>query len=98
MAKAQQQVDTGAVETTPGVDDFSSILKQSFKPRSERAATDVENAVTTLVQQALSDTSLVKDDVLDTIEEMIARLDEKLTTQVNEIVHSAEFQQIESAW
>ena len=29
----------------------------------------------TLVRQALADTSVIKDDVLDTIEEMIARLD-----------------------
>ena len=80
------------------VDDFSAILKQSFKPRSERAATEVENAINTLVQQALADTSLIKDDVLDTIEEMIARLDEKLSDQINAIIHAPEFQSIESAW
>jgi type VI secretion system protein ImpC len=79
-------------------EDFSGLLKQSFKPRSERAATEVENAVNTLVQQALADTSLIKDDVLDTIDEMIARLDEKLSAQVNEILHNETFQQVESAW
>ncbi|MCC2689233.1 MAG: tssC, partial [Rhizobiaceae bacterium] len=50
------------------LDEFSAILKQSFKPRSERAATEVENAVSTLVKQALADTSLIKGQVLDTIE------------------------------
>ena len=79
-------------------DEFSSLLKQSFKPRSERAATEVENAVNTLVQQALADTSLIKEDVLDTIDEMIARLDEKLSAQINAIMHAPEFQQLESAW
>ena len=52
----------------------------------------------TLVTQALADTSLVKTDVIDTIEEMIARLDEKLSAQMNEILHAPEFQQLESAW
>ena len=33
----------------PEADEFSALLKQSFKPRTERAATEVENAVTTLV-------------------------------------------------
>ncbi len=80
------------------VDEFSALLKQSFKPRSERAATEVENAVSTLVKQALADTSLIKGQVLDTIEEMIARLDEKLSVQINEILHNEEFQAIESAW
>jgi type VI secretion system protein ImpC len=80
------------------VDDISSILKQSFKPRSEQAATEVENAVQTLVTQALQDASLIKDDVISTIEEMIARIDEKLSAQMNEILHAKEFQQLESAW
>src|SRR5215203_2800434 len=88
----------GAVVATRDPDEFASILKQSFKPRTERAATEVENAVGTLVREALADSSLIKDDVLDTIEEMIARIDQKLTAQINEIIHAPEFQQIESAW
>ena len=98
-----------ATETAPGrapetlvetrdADEFAALLKQSFKPRTERAATEVENAVNTLVEQALADTSLVKADVLDTLEEMIAALDKKLSAQLNEIMHAPEFQQIESAW
>src|SRR5580704_5475846 len=83
---------------TRDADESSALLKQSFKPRTERAATEVENAVKTLVDQALVDTSLIKADVLDTIEEMIAQLDKKLSAQVNEILHAPEFQQIEGAW
>jgi type VI secretion system protein ImpC len=88
----------GAVVETRDAYEFASLLKQSFKPRTERAATEVENAVSTLVQQALADSSLIREDVLDTIEEMIARIDEKLTVQMNEILHAEEFQKIESAW
>ena len=87
-----------ALVESANADEFAAVLKQSFKPRTERAATEVENAVKTLVEQALADTSLVKSDVLDTIEEMIAQLDRKLSAQMNEIMHAAEFQQIESAW
>jgi type VI secretion system protein ImpC len=98
MAVESAGTERQAVVETREADEFSAVLKQSFKPRSERAATEVENAVTTLVKQALADTSVIKDDVLDTIEEMIARLDQKLTAQVNEVLHAPEFQQIESAW
>ena len=87
-----------ALVETREADEFSALLKQSFKPRTERAATEVENAVNTLVEQALADTSLIKSDVLDTIEEMIAQFDKKLSAQMNEIMHAPEFQQIESAW
>ena len=98
---ATQQESKGVGEQAPVVaeaDDFSALLKQNFKPRSERAASEVENAVQTLVSQALADSSLVKGDVIDTIEEMIARLDEKLSAQMNEVLHAPEFQQLESAW
>src|SRR5690349_2243956 len=93
----KRQAESTTVETR-NPDEFASLLKQSFKPRTERAATEAENAVSTLVQQALSDTSLIKDDVLDTIEEMIARIDQKLSAQMNEVLHHEVFQQIESAW
>ena len=93
-----QQAPAGGAAGVQEADEFSALLKQSFKPRSERAAIEVENGVNTLIQQALADTSLIKSDVLDTIDEMIARLDEKLSAQVNEILHAPEFQQIESAW
>src|ERR1700747_2411440 len=78
-ARAPQE---GQVEAREA-DEFAQMLKQSFKPRTERAATEVENAVNTLVAQALADTSLIKSDVLDTIEEMIAQLDKKLSAQMN---------------
>jgi type VI secretion system protein ImpC len=99
MASPQQ--DASVAQPAQGLaefDDISSILKQSFRTRSDSQATEVENAVQTLVTQALADSSLVKDDVVSTIEEMIARLDEKLTEQMNEILHAKEFQQLESAW
>jgi type VI secretion system protein ImpC len=98
MATETVTEQRGGVVETRDPDEFSNILKQSFKPRSERAATEVENAVATLVQEALADTSVIKDHVLDTIEEMIARLDQKLTAQINEILHAPVFQEIESAW
>jgi len=97
IAEAKRKA-AGAVVETRDPDEFASILKQSFKPRTERAATEVENAVGTLVRQALTDSSLIKEDVLDTIEEMIARIDAKLTAQMNAILHAPEFQKIESTW
>jgi type VI secretion system protein ImpC len=97
MASPQQE-QASAPSTALAEDDLAGILKQSFKPRSEQAATEVENAVQTLVTQALADSSVVRDDVLGTIEEMIAAIDRKLSAQMNEILHNKDFQQLESAW
>jgi type VI secretion system protein ImpC len=99
MAEQQELQSTpAAAPAVAEADDFAALLKQNFKPRSERAASEVESAVQTLVTQALADSKVIKTEVLDTIEEMIARLDEKLTAQMNEVLHAPEFQQLESAW
>src|SRR6204780_5801121 len=97
----QQEQKSAATAVAPApvkAEEFAQALKGNFKPRTERAATEVENAIQTLVTQALADSSLVKGEVLDTIEEMIARLDEKLSAQMNEVLHAPEFQHLESAW
>ena len=94
----QQEQSASAAPALAEADEFANLLKQNFKPRSDRAASEVESAVQTLVTQALADSSVVKADVIDTIEEMIARLDEKLSAQMNEVLHAPEFQQLESAW
>jgi type VI secretion system protein ImpC len=91
----QQDSGGGALSE---LDEFSDILKQNFKPRSDVAAKEVENAVGTLVREALTDESLITDDVLDTIDQMLAKIDEKLSAQVNEIIHNEEYQKLESSW
>jgi len=96
---ADKQAAQKGVETqTKDLDQFEAVLKKSFKPRNDSAAAEVQGAVEALVQQALQDTSLVKNDVLDTIDSMISRLDEQLSVQLNEIIHAPEFQKLESAW
>ena len=98
MTDSRAEAQPGSAVRTAEAEEFASILKQSFKPRTERARIEVESGISVLVDQALKDTSVIKADVLDTIDEMIARIDAKLSEQMNEIVHAPEFQQIESAW
>jgi len=90
--------DAGAGGALSELDEFAAILKQNFKPRSDVAAKEVENAVGTLVREALSDDSLIADDILDTIDQMMAKIDEKLSMQINVIIHNPEYQKLESSW
>jgi type VI secretion system protein ImpC len=91
--QVQQQGET-AVEMS----EFASLLQKEFKPKTEKAKEAVENAVRTLAEQALRDTNVISGDVLATIESLIAQIDKKLTEQVNQIIHTEEFQKVESAW
>lgn len=64
-------------------------------PRGEAQASEV--AISPISPLACSATT-IRDDVIDKIEDMIARLDAQLTQQLNEILHADEFQKLESAW
>lgn len=78
--------------------DLSTLLNKEFRPRTADAEEAVQSAVRTLAEQALADTSLIKDDVVQSIERIIKALDDKLTKQINLIIHHADFQQMEGAW
>lgn len=78
--------------------EFASLLKKEFKPKSDRAQEAVESAVQTLAEQVLSDTALISDDAIRSIESMIAAIDKKLSDQINAILHHEELQQLEGAW
>ncbi|HEK1094941.1 TPA: type VI secretion system contractile sheath large subunit [Proteus mirabilis] len=78
--------------------EFNALLQKEFRPRTEQAKKAVENAVKTLAQQALENTVTVSDDAYRTIQDLIAEIDNKLSQQINKIIHHEKFQQIESAW
>jgi len=97
MAEMERQGSALAGVTLEG-NDFASLLKKEFKPKTDEAKSAVEQAVQTLAQQALANTALRSTDAVRTIEAMIAALDKRLTEQVNKIIHHEDFQKLESAW
>ncbi|PVV12340.1 MAG: EvpB family type VI secretion protein [gamma proteobacterium symbiont of Ctena orbiculata] len=99
MAETDTQQAEGK-ESTVGVvpDEFSALLQQEFKPKTERTKEAVTSAVQTLAEQVLKETSIVSDDAVETIEGIIAEIDRKLTEQVNLILHHEEFQKLEGTW
>jgi type VI secretion system protein ImpC len=97
MAELEKQ-GSALVGVTLGGNDFASLLKKEFKPKTEEARSAVEQAVQTLAQQALANATVISGDAIRSIEAMIAAIDKKLTEQVNLIIHHEDFQKLESAW
>jgi type VI secretion system protein ImpC len=96
---AEAKIESGAqAQETLEVSEFSELLKKEFKPKSDRARQQVEDAVKTLAQQVLTDQDLILDDATNSINAIIAEIDLKLTQQINHILHNEEFQKLESAW
>jgi len=98
MSTEQKTAVADGATATLEAGDFASLLNKEFKPKSDRAREEVESAVRTLAEQVLSRADVVTDDVSQTIKSYIAEIDRKLTEQLNHVMHSAEFQQLESAW
>ena len=98
MADPNQEAAAQSATEVVGVSEFDSLLKKEFKPKTDEAKEAVERAVRTLAEQALSQTQLIKGDVVQTIESMIAAIDKKLTEQINLILHHEDFQKMEAAW
>jgi type VI secretion system protein ImpC len=95
---AEMQSSTALAGVSFEGSDLASLLQREFKPKSDEAKSAVEAAVQTLAQQALSKTQLIGNDVIKSINDMIAAIDKKLSDQVNEILHHEDFQKLEGAW
>lgn len=98
---ADMMQETGAAQQQTRVEEkdaFAALLEKEFKPKSDRSREAVEQAVKTLAEQALSQTGLVSDDAIRTIESLIAELDQRMAEQVNQIIHHENFQKLESSW
>lgn len=98
MAKEQEKSAQSPEAAPMEMSEFESLLTKEFKPKSDRAKEAITSAVTTLAQEALAQTTLVSDDAVRTTEAIIAAIDEKLSAQINLIMHHEDFLAIEGSW
>ena len=94
----ETQTSAQAAASTIELNDFESLLDREFKPKTEEAKSAVQQAVGTLATQALGKANLISDDVISSVEAMIAEIDRKLSAQLNAVIHHPDFQKLESAW
>jgi type VI secretion system protein ImpC len=97
MAESKQQSPQAEGLLLEG-NEFSQLLQKEFKPKTDEAKSAVAQAVKTLAAQALEQTQLIGSDVVRSIEAIIAEIDQKLTEQINLILHKEDFQKLEGAW
>ena len=93
-AKTEQAQEQEAIQK----DELAELLRKEIKPKSQRIAEEIEVAVHTLAEEVLKDQDLIADDAINSINAIIAEIDQKLTEQVNLILHHDEFQQLEGSW
>lgn len=92
----QQQPETTG--QTLEASELESLLQKEFRPTSDSAREAIQEAFGTLAEIALKSATIVPGDAVRTIESLIAEIDERLTRQVNQILHHESFQQLEGTW
>ncbi|MFD1200021.1 type VI secretion system contractile sheath large subunit [Brucella gallinifaecis] len=98
MNSSPQQQNAALVVETFSSDEFTALLNKEFRPKTDQAKEAVQNAVKTLAQQALENTVIVSSDAYRTIQALITEIDEKLSQQINRIIHHDDFQKLEGTW
>ncbi|MEE9120047.1 MAG: type VI secretion system contractile sheath large subunit, partial [Syntrophobacteria bacterium] len=99
MAKEKEKEEVQAAEAVAiEPSEFDLLLKKEFKPKSDHARDAINSAVRTLAEQALSETTLISEDAVSSIEAIIAEIDMKLSEQINLIMHHEDFQALEGSW
>ena len=98
MAEEKKVSSKQAATEVAESSDFAALLDKQFRPKTDRAQEEISAAVETLAEFVLKDSSIISEDAVESIQAMIAAIDQKLTDQVNQIMHHEDFQQLESAW
>src|SRR5262245_63925978 len=101
MAEAEQAAQAATTSTTQEGDALSEMLgrydqvaRSSTSQEAQRARTYFEEFVKSLVKPGM----VVSKDVETTIKHWIGQVDQKLTAQLNEVMHNPRFQELEGTW
>jgi type VI secretion system protein ImpC len=95
---AQPQTQAAPQESTLEVSEFDRLLQTNFAAKTDERLNAVKSAVQVLAENALAGTTVIRDDVLTYIQDLIAKIDEKLSAQLNQIMHHADFTKLEGSW
>ncbi|MEM6489846.1 MAG: type VI secretion system contractile sheath large subunit, partial [Pseudomonadota bacterium] len=79
MAETEADAAGAAGATTFEPSDFEKLLQEEIRPRTKDAEDEIKSAVQILAEQAVADGTLIKEDVLKSIDSMVRAIDEKLT-------------------
>jgi type VI secretion system protein ImpC len=103
MPEEQKQPESAAAErpagtTGAGLTLLDKIVQEGKMVRDPSQTPYAKDLIETFVGQVLDEGMVVSRDTVTSIKTRIAQLDELLSLQLNEVMHSAEFQALESAW
>lgn len=95
MANNEQQLDTQTASAEAGE---LSFLEQAISATKQTARNETEELLRTLTKEAVKGTVKWDKNLSVTINSAIAAIDEMLSKQLAEVMHSEKFQKLEGSW
>src|SRR5437667_11103549 len=96
MSAAQQA--KGAAAAQAQETDLLDQVIQATKPQSDKEAARAKDYFKQFLDQMVKPGQVISKDVEENIKFWIAQIDKKLSLQLNEVLHTPEFQKLESTW
>src|ERR1700754_1343307 len=92
------EVETKSVPAAAEQTGTLSLLDQAIKVTKTAEPDEIQDLLRTLTSEALSGTVTFSKNLTQTFNKAIAAIDQKLSAQLNAIMHSEDFQKIEGSW
>jgi len=96
--QTQAAAQAGAATTEAAQDDLLDKILTATKPRSQEQRAANQQYIGEVLKYAMQGAKVVAGDMERTIKSWQAEIDRKISQQLNEIMHSEKFQQVESTW
>ena len=98
MAEAAETASGGTVTNTAPTTLLDQILVQGKLARDESQRDYARDLVDEFVNSVLAEGGTVRGDVVASINDRIAEIDDLISDQINEILHHPDFQRLEASW
>jgi type VI secretion system protein ImpC len=98
MSAAEQAQAAAAATTTTAETSIIDDIIKATRPQSDKEAERAKDYFRQFLDQAVKPGHVISNDVETNIKYWIAEIDKKLSAQLNEVMHTKEFQQLEGTW
>src|SRR5215467_9069179 len=98
MAAEQTQAAAGAAATTAEAPSLLDQVIQATRPQTDKEADRAKGYFKQFLEQVVKPGQVVSKDVETNIKYWIGEIDKKLSSQLNEVMHTPDFQKLESTW
>jgi len=98
MSSAEQQKAAAATTTEQEAPSLLDQVIQATRPQDNKEAERAKSYFKQFLESAVKPGQVISKDVETNIKAWIAEADRKLSAQLNEVMHSPEFQQLEGTW